>query len=70
MTPPKIPKNTDVDFLCNLAIAAWAQDQAFAAMAGKKPVLAGDNEKIAALRKSLKSSLTAYRKTLKPRRRT
>lgn len=57
----KVPKNTDVDFLCALALAS-VYDRPESRPESRSRV----NE----LRRGLKEVLTAYRKTLKPRRRT
>ena len=56
MTTLKIPKNVDVDRLCNLAATGSATRE--------------DALAVHYLRKQLKAVLTAYRKTLKPKRRT
>lgn len=57
----KVPKNTDVDFLCALALADEPRS-----MYGRPE----ERDRINELRRGLKAVLTAYRKTLKPRRRT
>ena len=58
MKATRVPKNTEVDFLCNLASGLVGD--------------AGPDwqRRVVELRRALKAALTAHRKTLKPRRRT